>query len=115
MGAEDGLTNGHCIEAGTLLGAWRNGKFIPHDDDFDYAMFFNTFEPSEACNVLRKLKMHMDSFLESTPYETRLISTYADKLELFDPRHGTFVLPGEFYHGANYHYVTIDVQAYIMA
>merc|ERR1712032_421157 len=56
----------------------------------------------------------MDSFLDSTPYETRVVSTYADKLEVFAPRHGAFDLPGEFYHGANFHYVTIDVQAFIM-
>ena len=26
------------IEAGTLMGAYRNGKMIPHDDDFDMGL-----------------------------------------------------------------------------
>ena len=32
------------IENGTLLGAWRNGKFIKHDDDFDIGVLINSKE-----------------------------------------------------------------------
>ena len=32
------INNKWFIENGTLLGAYRNNKFIDHDDDFDYAI-----------------------------------------------------------------------------
>ena len=38
------MKNEWFIENGTLLGAWRNGKFIPHDDDFDMVMLIDTLD-----------------------------------------------------------------------
>eukprot|EP00330_Aristerostoma_sp_ATCC50986_P002922 CAMPEP_0114585280 /NCGR_PEP_ID=MMETSP0125-20121206/8884_1 /TAXON_ID=485358 ORGANISM="Aristerostoma sp., Strain ATCC 50986" /NCGR_SAMPLE_ID=MMETSP0125 /ASSEMBLY_ACC=CAM_ASM_000245 /LENGTH=82 /DNA_ID=CAMNT_0001780321 /DNA_START=77 /DNA_END=325 /DNA_ORIENTATION=- len=29
------------LESGTLLGAWRNGKMIPHDDDLDMGVYIS--------------------------------------------------------------------------
>ncbi len=76
------------IENGTLLGAMRSGKFIPHDDDFDFAILLNS-EFSDAKGISEE----MDSLLAElqsklpSPYKSRRVSTYADKIEVYDPSH----------------------------
>jgi len=66
------------IENGTLLGAWRNSKFIPHDDDFDFAMLI------EAKEDIKKIFKIIKKFLPD-PYDCRIVNTYADKIEIYDP------------------------------
>ena len=95
------------IENGTLLGAYRNGKFIVHDDDFDIALFFESNPSVDVPNMLDVIRK-----LLPEPYEARYISTYCQKIEVYDPTFGSFVLRGPQYNGANFHYVTADLQFY---
>ena len=94
------------IENGTLLGAFRNQKFIPHDDDFDFGILLDTKE--------QIYKVHqIISKLLPPKYESRLIETYCIKIEIYQPSFGKYTLLGPKYNGADYHYVTIDIQAYL--
>ncbi len=96
------------IENGTLLGAWRNGKFIPHDDDFDYGVLLdNNHDEKDSIKSILKI---IQSKLRPC-YECRLVSTYADKIEVYEPALGSYQLSPK-YGGADYHYVTVDLQFY---
>lgn len=95
------------IENGTLLGAYREGKFIVHDDDFDIALFFETNSAAHVPDILNKIRQ-----LLPQPYEARYVSTYSHKIEVYDPTCGSFILCGPRYDGADYHYVTTDLQFY---
>ena len=94
------------IENGTLLGAWRNGKFIKHDDDFDYAILINT--KNDADTIYEKMLQG----LKNTKYSLRLVDTYCDKIEVYDESYGKYNLIGKQYNNNDYHYVTIDLQFY---
>jgi phosphorylcholine metabolism protein LicD len=95
------------IENGTLLGAWRNNKFIPHDDDFDIGMLIDSKE--EIADIY-----HIINQLLPKKYQARVVNTYSDKIEIFQPSYGSILsLQGPKYKGNDYHYVTVDIQFYL--
>jgi phosphorylcholine metabolism protein LicD len=94
------------IENGTLLGAFRNCKFIDHDDDFDFALLLNN--KNEIKDVFNYIKDNLKS-----KYCCRLIDSYCDKIEIYNPIYGKYNLQGPDYNNKDYHYVTIDLQFYV--
>lgn len=101
------------VENGTLLGAWRNGGLIANDDDFDIAVLYQAIYTKE--NQILPYQAEVFEMLQRllpTPFQVRSVSSYATKLEVFDPTHGHYYLAGPGYFGANFHYVTVDLQAY---
>lgn len=42
----DGFT--HFVDAGTLLGIWRDGRLIPHDTDLDFAIVVDWVKPGKV-------------------------------------------------------------------
>ena len=92
------------LDAGTLLGAYRSGEQIAHDDDFDIAAYVPDFQNDDLEAIRRKIAATLPA-----PYETRVVTSYARKVEVFDSRSKTFLLPPA-YQGADFRVVTVDVQ-----
>ena len=94
------------LESGTLLGAYRNGKMLPHDDDFDYGVYVDSEE--STMSVLESLKNYLDETLPKE-YQTRIVSTYSKKVEVYRPEFGNYSL----FKDVIYHNVTVDVTAFV--
>ena len=92
------------LDAGTLLGAHREGVQIPHDDDFDTAVYLPSFEEKDLVELNALIAQRLPD-----PYQVRIVTSYARKLEIFDPASEVFELPPQ-YLGADFHTVTVDVQ-----
>lgn len=98
------------IEFGTLLGAFRNHQFIAHDDDFDIALLLRT---SDLVQTIRDVHQQITERLPA-PLGCRVVDTYTDKIEVYDPTFGKFTLLHPIYNGADFHYVTVDLQTCII-
>ena len=94
------------LDGGTLLGAYRNGKMLPHDDDFDYGLYIRNEE--STMDLLESLKAHLDATLPSN-YKTRIITTYTKKVEVYEPDFGNY----PFSEFGVYHNVTVDITAFV--
>ena len=100
------LQNTVFIENGTLLGAWRNSTFLAHDDDFDYGILIDS--KIEISNILEVIRDRLPD-----NYSCRRVDSYADKIEIYEPSFGDYILAGPNYNNENYHYVTVDLQFYL--
>ena len=65
-----------------------------------------SYEKETIINIYEYIKENLNK-----KYECRLISTYANKIEVYDPKVGKYLL-SELYGGADFHYVSIDLQFY---
>lgn len=92
------------LDTGTLMGAYRDGKMLKHDDDFDIGICCNDIEYKKLFNLI---KTNIDP-----KYKVRLISSYTTKLEVYDESYGKYNFGQD--NKYDYHNVTIDIQLYLL-
>lgn len=91
------------LDTGTLVGAFRDGKMLKHDDDFDIGILC-------AKKQFHDLYTQIKDYLIDSQYEIRLIQSYTTKLEVYDPNFDKYNFgPNNEY---DYYNVTIDLQLY---
>lgn len=94
------------------MGAYRNNALLLQDDDFDLAIFLIGDQKSIKAQ-LETLRTVIDKQLPH-PYQTRIVDTYCNKIEVYDPTYGNYKLQDPKYkvYDADFHHVTVDIQAY---
>ena len=101
------------LDNGTLLGLWRDGELIDSDDDFDFGLLVGgaEFSPGWVTEFQRDFQARLGQL--TSQYRSRVVDSYAHKIEIFDPAPGSFPLHGEKYGGARYHHVSVDLQLHV--
>jgi cytidyltransferase-like protein len=101
------------LDNGTLLGLWRDGELIDNDDDFDFGLLVDgaEFSPDWVVEFQRDFQTRLSQL--TSQYRSRIVDSYAHKIEIFDPGPGSFPLRGEKYCGARYHHVSVDLQLHV--
>ena len=105
------------LDNGTLLGLWRDGALIESDDDFDFAVLVDgkDFSTRWVVAFQQEFQRRLDARCKHSggTYHSRVVDTYAHKIEVYDPALGSFPLSGEQYNGARYHHVSVDLQMHV--
>ena len=74
---------------------------------------------SEVINLLIESKDEIKSIskkiLTFLPkhYKLRVISSYCNKIEIYEPKYGDYILKGPQYNGSNYRYVIQLIYSFI--
>lgn len=106
----------HSLDGGNLVGAYRDGQMLPHDDDFDFVLYTDDIahESSDDDKIewMVQLAAKMKEDLQPQ-YDVRVVSSYAFKLEVFEPAHGKYSFKSADHHpvafDTDYHNVTCDL------
>lgn len=106
----------YSLDGGNLLGAWRSGTMLPHDDDFDLVAYTAdiTSESShdEKRAYLEILADRIEPLLDDRT-RVRVVTSYCYKLEIYRPEYGVYPFSTTAYGGVrvhtDYHNVCCDL------
>jgi len=106
----------YALDGGNLVGAYRDGKMLPHDDDFDFVLYTDALshkvDDQEKDEFLCSLRASIEPLLD-VHTSVRVVTTYAKKLEIYRPQYGKYRFCSGQHHpvpfDTDYHNVTCDL------